>query len=119
MINQQWALDFASDWINAFNSGDIEKVFVLYDDNFSMSSPYITQRMGVKSCKLVGKDNVKPYWTKALSSIPRLEFKLLNVFCGVDSVSVHYESIGRKIVIETFEFNQQGKVIAGYSSHII
>ncbi|WP_339725605.1 nuclear transport factor 2 family protein [uncultured Paraglaciecola sp.] len=119
MINQQWAVNFASDWISAFNSGDIDKVFALYDDNFSMTSPYIVQRMGVKSGTLVGKENVRPYWQKALSSEPPLEFKLLNVFCSVTSVSVFYESIARTMVIETFEFNPQGKVIAGCSSHII
>jgi hypothetical protein len=75
--------------------------------------------MGIESGRLLGKDNVRPYWLKALNSLPPLEFQLLNVFCGVNSVSVHYESIGRKVVSETFEFNQQGKVITGYSSHII
>lgn len=119
MINQQWAVEFAKNWISAFNSGDIEKVFVLYDDNFTMTSPYIVQRMGIESGRLVGKDKVRPYWLNALNSLPPLEFKLLSVFIGVTSVSVHYESIGRKIVIETFEFNQLGKVSAGYSSHII
>ena len=119
MINQQWAFNFASDWISAFNSGDIEKVFVLYDDNFSMTSPYIVQRMGIKSGRLEGKENVRPYWLKALNSVPPLEFRLLNVFYSVTSVSVFYESIGRKKVIETFEFNLHGKVISGCSSHIV
>ncbi len=117
MMTQEQAKDFAIQWINAFNSHDLNRIFALYDDDFTMKSPNIVERMGIESGQLQGKEHIKPYWSKALSSQPPLQFKLIDVFVGVSSVIVHYESVGRKRVCETFMFNAKGKVIVGESQH--
>ncbi len=79
MMTHAQAKGFATQWIEAFNSHDLEKVFALYDDDFSMTSPYIVERMGIESGRLHGKKNIKPYWSMALSSQPPLQFKLIDV----------------------------------------
>lgn len=115
MLNEEECLDFAQRWINAFNSGNLEQVFLLYNDDFTMRSPYIVERCGIETGVLFGKKEVRPYWMAALGQTPTLHFKLLGVYRGVDSLVVHYASRGRKVVCETFRFDENGLVCAGCS----
>lgn len=117
MINEAWAREFADKWIDAFNAGDLDKIFFLYEDDFKMTSPYIVERMGVKSGVLIGKESVRPYWEKSLSMHPPLKFKLIDVFVGVSSVVIYYENAGRKMVCETFTFSENWRISSGCSQH--
>jgi ketosteroid isomerase-like protein len=117
MIDSEWAKRFSNKWIDAWNSHDLEIIFDLYDDEFEMSSPYIVSKMDIESGTLKGKTQIRPYWKKALAQTPPIGFVLNNVLVGVDTVIILYQSIGRKIVCETFTFNSQGKVISGVSQH--
>jgi len=117
MIERVWAIEFASLWIDAFNSHDLNRIFELYEDDFEMKSIYIIDKMNVESGVLNGKREVQPYWEKALEPGSTLEFKLIDVFIGVDSVVLYYESIGRNMVCETFTFSGRGKIKSGCSQH--
>ena len=117
MIEREWAHQFADQWIAAFNSHDLERIFSFYTDDFTMSSPSIRERMAVESGKLKGKREVRPYWEKSLAMQPPLLFVLKGVFVGIDTVVVHYESINRKLVCETFTFNSQGRITSACSQH--
>jgi hypothetical protein len=117
VVTKEFAEEFSVKWIDAFNSRDLDKIFDLYDDGFSMKSPYIQERMGITSGVLVGKEPVRPYWVKSLAIDPPIQFKLICAYVGVDSVIVHYENVGRKLVCETFTFNNEGKIISGCSQH--
>jgi ketosteroid isomerase-like protein len=117
MIDKDWAAEFAKTWIDAFNSNDLECIFELYEDDFTMTSPFIAERMGVESGVLVGKENIRPYWEKSLAIHPPLIFSLIDVFVGVSSIVVYYENIGRILVCETFTFSNSGMISSGCSQH--
>lgn len=89
----------------------------MYDDNFTMTSPYITERMGVEAGMLEGKEQIRPYWDKSIKMEPPIKFELIDVFTGVSSITIYYKSVGRRFVCETLMFNQQGKIIRGVSQH--
>lgn len=117
MLNKNWAQQWALEWIDAFNSHDLDRIFALYDDDFEMHSPYIIERMSELSGQLIGKKAVAPYWQQSLALQPPIQFELIDVFVGVAQLSVVYRSIGRKVVCESFRFNADGKVIWGCSQH--
>ena len=117
MIDRDWAIKFAIEWIESFNSHNLERIFALYEDDFEMTSPYIIERMGVSNGKLKGKDQIRPYWQKSLDADPSLKLELIDIFVGVDSVVIYYKNVGRKMVCETFKFSDNGKVISGCSQH--
>jgi len=117
MIDREWAVEFAERWIAAFNSHNLDSIFELYEDDFTMTSPFIAERMGIERGVLVGKENVRPYWENSLAVDPPLTFLLIDVFVGVSSIVVYYENIGRKVVCETFTFSKSGKVSSGCSQH--
>jgi predicted ester cyclase len=62
------------------------------------------------SCVLRGKAAVRAYWAAALAQMPDLRFTVLDVFCGVDTLVIHYQG-ARGPAAEMFEFGPDGRVI--------
>jgi hypothetical protein len=117
MIDLAWAHEFAREWIESWNSHDLDRILSHYTDNFEMSSPLIIERMQEPTGKLKGKDQIRLYWQKGLAAVPPLKFELLSVFAGVDSVVIYYRSIQRKMVCETLFFNMQRQVVRGVAHY--
>jgi hypothetical protein len=113
MIDQQWAREFALDWIASWNAHDMERILSHYTDDFEMSSPLIVERLGRPEGRLKGKEAIRDYWQAGLSMLPALRFELLDVFVGVDAVTIYYNNVGRRLVCETLFFNASGKAIRG------
>jgi len=112
-LSPAFAQKFAIDWIAAWNSHDLNRILEHYSDDFEMHSPSIVAVMGEPSGVLKGKANVAAYWGKALKAVPDLTFDLIDVFAGIQSVSVHYTRRGAREVIEVMEFNAACKVVRG------
>jgi len=100
---------FAQEWVEAWNSHDLEKILSHYDDDFVMHSPVIAQLLSKPDGCLIGKDNVKVYWQKALEMYPELTFKIDSIFSGAMSTTIVYEGVQGKVA-EVFKFNHSGKV---------
>ena len=113
MIDPQWALRFAQEWIEAWNSHDLERILSHYSEDFEMTSPLIIERMGEPSGVLKGKAAVRLYWEQGLAAQPPLRFELLDVLAGIRSITIYYRSIGRRVVAEVLEFNPRREVIRG------
>ncbi len=111
MIDPQWALSFAREWIEAWNSHDLERIFSHYTEDFEMSSPLIVERKYEPSGTLKGKAAVRPYWSHGLTVEPPLHFELIEVLACVRSITIYYRSIGRRVVAEVLEFNAHGEVV--------
>jgi hypothetical protein len=117
MSDLTFARKFADEWVAAWNAGDLDRIFEHYDDDFDFSSPVISERGFDESGKLKGKVAMRPYWSAGLASQPPLRFEVLEVFAGVDSVSIFYRSVGRNLVCETFFFNAAGKVVRALANY--
>src|SRR5690348_15934213 len=109
LIDRSFAHELATKWIAAWNSGDLEQVYVLYADDFEMRSPLIVERGFSPSGALRGKEAIRPYWGAGIATAkPPLRFELIDAYAGVGTVVVHYRSVGRKVVIEILELDDQG-----------
>ena len=113
MIDQQWAQAFANDWIASWNAHDMDRILSHYTDDFEMSSPLIVERLGVPEGKLKGKKAVGEYWRPGLSMSPPLQFELIDVLVGMESITLYYKSVGRRLVAETLFINRSGKATRG------
>lgn len=112
MITRDRAVDFAEEWIHAWNSHDLDLILSHYSDNFEMSSPRIVQVMNEPSGTLKGKDNVRRYWEKSLSQSPDLRFELKEVLVGAESLVIYYNNLTRcKKAAEVFLFGPDGLVV--------
>jgi ketosteroid isomerase-like protein len=111
MITRERAVKFAEEWIDAWNSHELNKILSHYSDDFEMSSPRIIQIMNEPSGMLKGKDNVRRYWEKSLIQSPNLRFALKEVLVGAESLVIYYNNLTRgKKAAEVFFFNSDGRV---------
>jgi ketosteroid isomerase-like protein len=109
---------FAREWINAWNSRDLERVLTLYDDDAEMVSPNIV-KLGINGDGRVrGKDNLRAYWSRALASNPDLQFRLLEVFVSPDSIIVRYLNQRGSTVCEYLRLNRDGLIVQGSANHL-
>lgn len=111
------AQTFAKEWIEAWNSHDLDRILSHYAENFEMTSPLIIELMNEPSGTLKGKDKVRPYWQKGLSSTPPIRFELIDVLTGVNSITIYYRSVARKLAAEVLVFNERNEVIKGIAHY--
>lgn len=112
------AKKFAEEWIESWNSHDLDDIMKHYSEDIEITTPMIKLAAGIESGLLQGKEQVRAYWEKVLSKIPDLHFELVEVTSGVDSVALYYKSIMNKMAIEVMFFDQNGlvnKMIAHYT----
>jgi ketosteroid isomerase-like protein len=66
IIDTAFAEHFANEWVEAWNSHDLETVLSHYSDDFEMSSTFIIAFSPESSGTLRGKEAVGAYWAAAL-----------------------------------------------------
>jgi hypothetical protein len=110
VIDREFAQRFAEEWIEAWNSHDLERILSHYADDFRFSSPKIIELMQEPSGTLKGKEAIRPYWAKALAKTPGLRFELQTVLAGIDSLVLYYTGANGRLAAEVFEFNERGVV---------
>ncbi|WP_447984061.1 nuclear transport factor 2 family protein [Nitrospira sp. Nam74] len=109
MLTQEFAKQFASDWIDAWNDHAVDRVLAHYADDFEMSSPLIVKIAGQPSGKLKGKHAVGAYWRKALEQLGPIRLELHMTLVGTDSLVLYYRG-RRGMAAEVFFFNSAGQV---------
>jgi len=115
-MDKELANQFAREWIEAWNSHDLDRIMTHYAENFEMSSPVIRQLMNIDSGTIKGKIEVRAYWEKALANIPDLHFELVDAYSGVNSVVIQYKG-HRGLSAEVFFFNGEGKVERAFAHY--
>lgn len=117
VMTRESALAFARDWIDAWNSHDLERILAHYSEDFEMRSPLIQERMNEPSGVLKGKNRVRPYWAIGLQAQPPIKFELQGVYVGASSIAITYFSVGRGMRTEVVIFDETGKVVSGNALH--
>jgi ketosteroid isomerase-like protein len=118
IIDRPFARSFATEWIAAWNAGDLERIFSHYVEDFEMRSPLIAERGFSPTGALRGKAAIRPYWSAGIASAsPPLRFELIDAYAGVNTVAIHYRSAGRRYVVEIIEFDYQRRAIRGSACH--
>jgi len=116
MIDREFAMRFAQEWIAAWNSHDLDRILAHYRDDFLMSSPRIAIVADEPSGVLSGRAAVAAYWKKALASTPDLRFELVETFVGADCVVIRYRGV-RGPAAEVFFFDDAGRVVRAAASY--
>ncbi|PQA89826.1 DUF4440 domain-containing protein [Chryseobacterium shigense] len=108
---------FAEEWINAWNSHDLDEIMSHYASDIEVTTPMITLATGGKENTLKGKEVVRQYWKKALEKFPDLNFELIQSTAGVHSVALYYKSIMNKYAVEVMFFDDEGKINKMYAHY--
>jgi ketosteroid isomerase-like protein len=119
MFTKELTNQFANDWVEAWNSHDIERILSHYSDDFTIETPMATKLFPESKGLVIGKKKVKKYWLIGLERIPNLKFEIIDVLVGVSSIAVYYLNTGnRKRSVKLMFFNDEMQVnnaIVNYS----
>ena len=118
MLDKAFAEHFASEWIAAWNSHDLDRILSHYADDFEMSSPLIATIAGEPSGRLKGKKAIGAYWAKGLELNPNLHFELASTLVGGGSVTVYYKG-QRGMAAEVLVFGPDRKVAQGFAHYAL
>lgn len=119
MLNNAEANNFARDWIDSWNSHDLDRILSHYAPNVTLTSPVVRDLTGDPSGTLVGIEALRSYFERGLKAYPNLSFELLSVMRGLSSVVLCYKNQKGTTTAEFMELNMEGKVVrvvANYSS---
>jgi ketosteroid isomerase-like protein len=101
---------FAGDWIESWNSHDMNRILSHYSEDCEVTTPMIKLVLGAETGTLAGKEAIRKYWDAAMKKIPDLKFELKEVAESMESIAICYKSNFGKMAIEVMFFNQNGKV---------
>ncbi len=116
MIDQDFAQKFAQDWINAWNSHDLETVLQHYTEDFNMETPMALKLVPESHGVVDGKDAIRAYWKTGLEKIPDLFFELHDALTGINGITLYYtnRATGRRTA-EVLFLNEEQKVYKAYA----
>ena len=110
MLTQKQAQKFAKDWIESWNSHDLDKVLAHYSDDFEITTPMIKTFLGIDTGTLKGKQKIKEYWTAALNQLPDMHLELIDIVISINSIALYYKTVMDKMAIEVMFFDSSGKI---------
>jgi ketosteroid isomerase-like protein len=103
-------IKFVTEWIESWNSHNLDRILSHYSDNFEITTPMIKVASDIETGTLKGKENIRNYREAAFKKAPDLHFELKEVTEGVGSIAIYYKSVLGKMAIEVMFFNEEGKV---------
>jgi ketosteroid isomerase-like protein len=109
--------DLGKQWIDAWNSHDLERILALYSDDAEMTSDKIPLLGFDPTGTLHGKDRLRAYWRKGLDLLPDLHFTLIDVYVSPDSLVVFYQNERGAKICEYLRLNADGKIRQGSANH--
>jgi ketosteroid isomerase-like protein len=117
MITAQFAQEFAQEWLDSWNSHNLDRIMSHYAADFEMTSPFIATLVQEPSGTIKGKENVRAYWSKALERLIDLHFELIEVLASVDSITIYYYAVLGKRAAEVLFFDHDHKVQRGIAHY--
>jgi len=106
-------------WIDAWNSHDLDRILAFYADDSEMTSDKIPALGFDPTGTVRGKDRLRQYWTKGLELLPNLHFTLIDVYVSPDSLVVFYENERGAKICEYLRLNADGKIRQGSANHLV
>jgi hypothetical protein len=88
-MNTQY-LSIAQQWLEAFNSHNLETLLALYDDNAIHYSPKLKIRHPETDGLIQGKQQLKVWWQDAFSRLPSLKYNVQSLTANKERVFMEY-----------------------------
>jgi len=110
--------DFARNWIEAWNSHNLDGIMSHYEDDVVLTSPVASTILNSPSGTVEGRVALREYFKRGLEVYPNLNFELLDVLRGVSSIVICYRNQKGTRTAEFMELTANGKIIrvvANYS----
>lgn len=115
-LEPAFARQFAREWIDAWNSHDLERILAHYSDDVTLVSPIALKRLG--SATVHGKPALRDYFRAGLEAYPDFRFTLADTFSGVDTIALLYSSSFRTAqTVEVMQLAPTGLVTRVWANY--
>jgi ketosteroid isomerase-like protein len=102
--------DFARGWLRDWNSHDLDAILGHYAEDVVFRSPKILGYTGGKTDKIIGRDNLRPYFARGLAFRPDLKFTPTLTTWDRSGVALIYSAEDGATAVETMTLDAEGRV---------
>jgi predicted ester cyclase len=109
-LEASFAREFAQDWVDAWNSHDLERILTHYDDEVLLVSPVALKLLSGDGT-VRGKAALREYFLRGIQAFPDLRFNLIDALWGVETIVVYYiNNVRGTKTAEVMLMNPAGKI---------
>lgn len=117
-LQEAFARQLAQEWIEAWNSHDLERILAHYDDEVTLVSPVALRLLNNGNGVVEGKVGLRDYFRRGLEAYPNMRFDLIETFWGIETVVLYYSSNFRDSkTAEVMQINSTGKVCQVWANY--
>jgi hypothetical protein len=110
-LQGSFARRFAQEWVNGWNSHDLDRILDHYDDEVVLISPVALRLLNNGDGMVKGKAALSDYFFRGLQAFPNLRFDLIDVLAGVETIVVCYaNNVRGGKAAEVMQLNAAGKI---------
>jgi len=112
------AVEFSKQWVEAWNTHDIEAVLAHFHDDVVFTSPVAAEVLPETAGVVRGKPALRQYWIQALQRIENLRFVIEDIYRGIDTIVIVYRNQDDVLVSEVLRFSGD-LVTEGHGTYIV
>jgi SnoaL-like domain len=101
----------AREWVDAWNSHDLEAIMSLYAPAVRFQTPTIIDTLGVPDGLVEGADRLREHFDRGLQRLPELHFELDGIYVGVRSLAITYRWADGTPVCELHEYDAGERIV--------
>lgn len=116
-LQPAFAREFAQDWIDAWNSHNLERILAHYDEEVALTSP-IALKLSNGDGTLRGKNALRQYFQRGLEAYPNLRFDHLDTLFGIETIVIYYmNNVRGSKTAEVMLLNASGKIVRVWANY--
>ncbi|HEX6773331.1 MAG TPA: nuclear transport factor 2 family protein [Acidobacteriaceae bacterium] len=109
-LESSFARSFAQEWIDAWNSHDLERILAHYDDDVLLTSPVALKLLNGDGT-VRGKAALREYFQRGLQAFSSLRFDLIDILWGTETIVIYYvNNVRGSKTAEVMLLNHAGKI---------
>lgn len=117
-MDDAFAQRFASEWLDAWNSHDLDQILGHFSDEVVFTSPFALQIIEGSSGVIRGKEQLRAYWSEGLRRVRDLHFEIEDLYLGINTIVIHYRNHSGGLVNEVLTF--EGPLVSeGHATYLI
>jgi hypothetical protein len=112
-----FAREFAQEWVDSWNSHDLERILTHYEDDVLLTSPVALKLLNGDGT-VRGKAALREYFLRGLQAFPHLRFDLIDVLWGIETIVIYYaNNVRGNKTVEVMLLSAEGKILRVWANY--
>lgn len=88
-LHADFAREFAREWVDAWNSHDLDRILAHYEEDVVLTSPVAAKLLNGDGT-VRGKASLRKYFQRGLEAYANVRFDLIEVLWGMETIVLYY-----------------------------